>query len=974
MNGQDVVVYEHEMKNYEMMLTEFYDANSSNAVKLCMQEEFDKFGERDKCWVQCCYNLENSKNQYLLMFSLNIMEMIINKKWEKMTFKSQETLREAIFNHIVMKHNEYPKYMISKMIKLLVDIARNDWPLRYPNFIDHIAQLLVNPDQVLLGLSFLLLSSEEFISPKEDLLGKRKHELKVNFLKHIPKLFEILSDILKNAHKTSNSDEIYEAVTKVFSDMFTWLPFEKHLTPDLLHVLMPLGKKENATSINTLTIFNEVLSKSYTQTEDRYFILSELCLYTFRLVENIISVPEIGFVSEAYMIIIIEILSVVIRKYWNYLDNHFNNGEFLELLLQFTFRQDVLDCYYQCLDIWSSIFEALSDRPECIEKYRHLFLDLVERVTQKINTFGSINDETYDDDGQTECQIFLNKNIEIISNVAHLYPVIAVPVVDNWKVYINDYITILNSPMLLENFKDSKCMFLVPSTRTLTSLSGYYEDSMKIAITKMLNDIAIQGVATTPLYQLPVSQSTTKTLIQIQSEILTALSRWMHLLNNNKQFCMEQNREKLFSVLVTSLQDTSQPTQIHDACGVLLPTVTEPMLVHISEYTSLLEQLLSPFLDGSITLNHLNKKTRLSVRVTSLKFLLTCPSQEEEIKVLVLMNYLKSLAPSGLNDLKMLTDVLVSSGPYKISTRRIIYRAVEPCLVEAVTHLKNDMQSESSLNPQMEKCERVITFLSEMYELLHDTMSPQFVQILMQTFVDLDMIWSASTMLTIKMLEVLSLIVKHSSKSNKEFTSVVIKLALEKLIPLVASNCYPPTVSALYNLLYCVLMFKWRYFFPASPSLSVLHPTNDNNIDNSEQFTTILEVIGYSFMTNDISIFSQNLKAIEELHMQWNLYAKEYFKHYFLSKYMTVLLNVMVNKSHTILSDEISIAIYNMASVDFEYFFSKFLPDYLKQTDNLRNDQRQFLRQKRMQPVKELPTFMINLAQLTNDIRCSKQI
>lgn len=52
------------------------------------------------------------------------------------------------------------------------------------------------------------------------------------------------------------------------------------------------------------------------------------------------------------------------------------------------------------------------------------------------------------------------------------------------------------------------------------------------------------------------------------------------------------------------------------------------------------------------------------------------------------------------------------------------------------------------------------------------------------------------------MLDVLSLIVKHSSKSNKEFTSVVIKVGLEKLIPLVASNCYNPTVSALYNLIY----------------------------------------------------------------------------------------------------------------------------------------------------------------------------
>lgn len=54
-------------------------------------------------------------------------------------------------------------------------------------------KLLVNPEQVILGLSFLLLTSEEFINPKEDLLGKRKQDLKVNFLKHIPKLFDILS-------------------------------------------------------------------------------------------------------------------------------------------------------------------------------------------------------------------------------------------------------------------------------------------------------------------------------------------------------------------------------------------------------------------------------------------------------------------------------------------------------------------------------------------------------------------------------------------------------------------------------------------------------------------------------------------------------------------------------------------------------------------------------------------------------------
>lgn len=57
--------------------------------------------------------------------------------------------------------------------------------------------------------------------------------------------------------------------------------------------------------------------------------------------------------------------------------------------------------------------------------------------------------------------------------------------------------------------------------------------------------------------------------------------------------------------------------------------------------------------------------------------------------------------------------------------------------MQAVTHLKKDLQSET-LSLVIEKCERVITFLSEMYELLHDTMSPQFLQVLMKIFVDLD--------------------------------------------------------------------------------------------------------------------------------------------------------------------------------------------------------------------------------------------
>lgn len=43
--------------------------------------------------------------------------------------------------------------------------------------------------------------------------------------------------------------------------MFTWLPFEKYLTPDLLRVLMPLGEKEVFLKQNCYSNNNILYSK-----------------------------------------------------------------------------------------------------------------------------------------------------------------------------------------------------------------------------------------------------------------------------------------------------------------------------------------------------------------------------------------------------------------------------------------------------------------------------------------------------------------------------------------------------------------------------------------------------------------------------------------------------------------------------------------------------------------------------------------
>ncbi|XP_060560854.1 exportin-6-like [Ruditapes philippinarum] len=87
-----------------------------------------------------------------------------------------------------------------------------------------------------------------------------------------------------------------------------------------------------------------------------------------------------------------------------------------------------------------------------------------------------------------------------------------------------------------------------------------------------------------------------------------------------------------------------------------------------------------------------------------------------------------------------------------------------------------------------------------------------------------------------------------------------------------------------------------------------------------------------------------------------------------LSQFMNVLLQVLVHKSHDLLQEEIVVTIYNMASVDFDRFYSEFLPHFLTGCDGLDNGQKHMLGQN-FKVEKDLPTFTQNLQRFVNDLR-----
>ena len=67
------------------------------------------------------------------------------------------------------------------------------------------------------------------------------------------------------------------------------------------------------------------------------------------------------------------------------------------------------------------------------------------------------------------------------------------------------------------------------------------------------------------------------------------------------------------------------------------------------------------------------------------------------------------------------------------------------------------------------------------------------------------------------------------------------------------------------------------------------------------------------------------------------------FRETMLGEFLTVLMQVLVHKSHDLLQEEIVITVYNMANVDFDTFYNKFLPHFLQSMDGLDNNQRMVL-------------------------------
>ncbi|XP_046438149.1 exportin-6-like [Daphnia pulex] len=222
-----------------------------------------------------------------------------------------------------------------------------------------------------------------------------------------------------------------------------------------------------------------------------------------------------------------------------------------------------------------------------------------------------------------------------------------------------------------------------------------------------------------------------------------------------------------------------------------------------------------------------------------------------------------------------------------------------------------------------------------------------------------------------QLLRILQIVIQEPGNTFKRFLPNTLSLCLDHIHPCILQVNSPDIKETFYHLLTLILRHHWRSFFKGSVLMTYGSRDLDRaeQMDNRPQFIAIMTSYGQSFLMPDITIFKQNLEALDNLQSKWKLYHKSVFRDGIASQFISTLLNVLTNGSHELLREEIGLAIYAMASPDFEAFFQQLLPDYLLSCQGIEDYQRIALKSSFTNDT-DLPSFTQNVHRLTNDLRC----
>jgi hypothetical protein len=103
---------------------------------------------------------------------------MVLKAWGFRNPTQRNDIKNFLFNIVLNSPKSLTQFIMNKAIKVLVDIAKQEWPTEFQNLLPTIQQLCQSSTHTVIGLIFLKTVCEEFTSTQNDVTASRKEFLK----------------------------------------------------------------------------------------------------------------------------------------------------------------------------------------------------------------------------------------------------------------------------------------------------------------------------------------------------------------------------------------------------------------------------------------------------------------------------------------------------------------------------------------------------------------------------------------------------------------------------------------------------------------------------------------------------------------------------------------------------------------------------------------------------------------------------
>ncbi|KAL5473099.1 hypothetical protein EMCRGX_G027544 [Ephydatia muelleri] len=465
------------LRQLEALLTRFFSNESTNEEKLEINKILESFGRQQGVWKYCTYFLQQSANPHVLMYSLNVLESTVMRLWPSLDSGDKGDLRCFLMDHLLLHYASLPAYLSNKFIKIIVLVGRVAWPHEYPEFFDQMMQLCRSLSTNMLGLTFLLIASEELAAPRGDTVPTaRRQELAGLMARQSGPITSLVVEILdsyaeKQRHKLTptpppspcnspikTTPDPYRSTNE--QELISFCPPQR---PSYAVSYSPLDKKSEESStlptwgatvpltsrrgLEALALFamdciNELMVKNYVPRELEAFLM-KLFEKSFGLLQRLVGngqtpvTSSFSHLDDRFLAKCSDFFYWFVSSHLKRLENNpnFPVTEFLELFCKYTFKQAEVDSFCVCLDIWGALFDHLitavelpgSQTQHC-EQYRSTLVSMASSVLEKIqfncniDELREIDDDTVDDDNETEWQSFLRQCVEFLGKVGQLFP------------------------------------------------------------------------------------------------------------------------------------------------------------------------------------------------------------------------------------------------------------------------------------------------------------------------------------------------------------------------------------------------------------------------------------------------------------------------------------------------------------------------------------------------------------------------